>query len=89
MRGGEQGAGQEFSQNETRIRISWVGGAARSVKIIIFCYRYLLLIFRLYYIIGGWGGESFVTPNREIVSFRSCVRAKRGEAKLRGRVRHG
>ena len=25
--------------------------------------------------IGGWGGESFVTPNREIVSFRSCVRA--------------
>ena len=36
--------------------------------------------------IGGWGGESFVTPNREIVSFRSCVRAceraRRGEAKL-------
>ena len=35
-------------------------------------------------IIGGWGGES----NREIVSFRSCVRASgRGEAKLRGRAR--
>ena len=27
------------------------------------------------WVIGGWGGESFVTPNREIVSFRSCVRA--------------
>ena len=38
----------------------------------------------LYVIIGGWGGES----NREIVSFRSCVRASgRGEAKLRGRAR--
>ena len=36
--------------------------------------------------IGGWGGESFCeTANREIVSFRSCVRA--GEAKLRGRAR--
>ena len=30
--------------------------------------------------IGGWGGESFVDPNREIVSFRACERAWRGEA---------
>ena len=42
-------------------------------------------------IVGGWGGESFCDPNREIdfgfgfVSCVTCVRA--GEAKLRGRVR--
>ena len=31
-----------------------------------------------YFLIGGWGGESFCgTANREIVSFRSCVRARR------------
>ena len=34
----------------------------------------------LFFTIGGWGGESFCeTANREIVSFRSCVRA--GEAR--------
>ena len=31
--------------------------------------------------IGGWGGESVCeTANREIVSFRACERARRGEA---------
>ena len=36
-------------------------------------------------VIGGWGGES----NREIVSFRSCVRvgeARRGEAAWEARA---
>ena len=32
MRGGQRGAGQEPFQNETRTRLNWVGGTARSVN---------------------------------------------------------
>ena len=37
--------------------------------------------------IGGWGGESARTPNREIVSFRSCVRASERRASERAKLR--
>ena len=38
------------------------------------------LMFSCDFVIGGWGGESVCeTANREIVSFRSCVRASERE----------
>ena len=33
-------------------------------------------------LIGDWGVNSLANPNREIVSFRSCVRAGGGRAEL-------
>ena len=41
----------------------------------------LCLSLSLYIYIGGWGGESFVTPTGKSFRFvRACERARRGEA---------